>query len=114
MLGGLCLHPQVCYRSLTATEQFSVGLLIVSNALSNLFVFCSGTSGKQLTSTSKEDGSWGGQVGLLMGLSSSALLWALLSENQDALLTQTINQVSHFISTQVLSSKCKKPGHVLW
>ncbi|KAL0048506.1 hypothetical protein WJX82_004799 [Trebouxia sp. C0006] len=53
----------------------------------------SGTAEKQLTVASKDDGSWGGQVGLLMGLSSSALVWALLSENQDALLTQSINQL---------------------
>jgi len=45
---------------------------------------------------SKDDGSWGGQVGLLMGLSSSGLMWALLSENQDALLTQSINQASQY------------------
>ena len=109
----MCLHPQSCYILLTAAQQRSVGLPTVSNAHRNLWMVCSGTSGKQL-SLSKEDGSWGGQVGLLMGLSSSALMWALLSENQDALLTQTINQVSHSISNQALSSKCKKPVHVLW
>ncbi|KAL0019249.1 hypothetical protein WJX77_001067 [Trebouxia sp. C0004] len=53
----------------------------------------SDTAEKQLAVASESDGSWGGQVGLLMGLSSSALMWALLSENQNALLMQTINQL---------------------
>ncbi|KAA6424834.1 MAG: hypothetical protein FRX49_05008 [Trebouxia sp. A1-2] len=64
----------------------------------------SGTAEKQLTVTSQDDASWGGQVGLLTGLSSSALMWALLSENQDALLTQSTNQASACFSSS--SRKC--------
>lgn len=42
----------------------------------------------------EKDGSWGLDMGVIRGLGTCALMWALLSESQDVLLTQTINQVS--------------------
>lgn len=42
----------------------------------------------------EKDGSWGAEMGVIRGLGTSALMWALLSESQDVLLTQTINQAS--------------------
>lgn len=50
--------------------------------------------GKAPTAVLEKDGSWGAEVGVMRGLGTHALMWALLSESQDVLLTQTINQVS--------------------
>ncbi len=77
------------------------GLLSYPGILTCTGCRCAGTAEQQLTMASKNDGTWGGQVGLLMGLSSSVLMWALLSENQDALLAQSINQASQYSSSSV-------------
>ena len=53
-----------------------------------------GTSSKLPTAVPEKDGSWGAEMGVIRGLGTFALMWALLSECQDVLLTQTINQAS--------------------
>lgn len=71
-------------------------------ALFCMFLFCAGCGNrlrpaglpsKPPTAVVEKDGSWGAEVGVMTGVGAYALMWALLSESQDALLTQTINQV---------------------
>lgn len=53
-----------------------------------------GLPSKPPTAVLEKDGSWGAEVGVMRGVGAYAVMWALLSESQDALLTETINQVS--------------------
>ena len=53
-----------------------------------------GTSSKAPTAVFEKDGSWGAEMGVIRGLGTFALMWALLSESQDVLLTQILNQAS--------------------
>ena len=64
----------------------------------------------------EKDGSWGAEMGVIRGLGTSALMWALLSESQDVLLTQTINQASstnlvcqRFAEVEVAPNQGDKP-----
>ena len=56
-------------------------------------LYAADNSGSKQTQLIDQDGSWGAEMGLLKGLGTPALMWALLSESQDALLTHTLNQV---------------------
>ena len=68
-------------------------------------------TGNRAAPVSKKDESWGGKVGMLAGMGPSAIMWALLSENQDALLTQTINQASQHESQCYIQGPCSYMCH---